>query len=79
VRVWVASEDDAPEVTRLMLAFRDWWGRDVPADDAAAAGVARLLADDGTESCLEKGLEEGRATGELKGQRQGNGRGHGCG
>jgi GNAT superfamily N-acetyltransferase len=52
VRVWVASEDDAPEVTRLMLAFRDWWGRGVPADDAAAAGVARLLADDGTEFLL---------------------------
>ncbi len=52
MQVWVASGDDAAEVTRLMLAFRDWWGRDDPADDAAAAGVARLLADDGTEFLL---------------------------
>ena len=52
MRVWVASEDEAAEVTRLMLAFRDWWGRDVPADDAAAAGVGRLLADDATEFLL---------------------------
>ena len=35
-----------------MLAFRDWWGRDVLADDAAAAGVERLLADDATEFLL---------------------------
>jgi GNAT superfamily N-acetyltransferase len=52
VRVWVASADDAAEVTRLMVAFRDWWGRDVPGDEAAAAGVARLLTDEGTEFLL---------------------------
>ena len=52
MQVWVASEDDAAEVTRLMLAFRDWWGRAVPVDDAARAGVERLLADDATEFLL---------------------------
>jgi GNAT superfamily N-acetyltransferase len=52
VRVWVASADEAGEVTRLMVAFRDWWRRDVPSDEAAAAGIARLLADEGTEFLL---------------------------
>jgi GNAT superfamily N-acetyltransferase len=46
------SEDDAAEVTRLMVAFRDWWGREAPSDAAAAAGVARLLADGATEFLL---------------------------
>ena len=42
-----------------MVAFRDWWGRDVPGDAAAAAGVARLLADEGTEFLLAAAGEGG--------------------
>jgi ribosomal protein S18 acetylase RimI-like enzyme len=52
MRVWVASEEDAGEVTRLMTAFRDWWGREIPGDEAAAAAIARLLAQDDTEFLL---------------------------
>jgi ribosomal protein S18 acetylase RimI-like enzyme len=59
VQVWVASADEAAEVTRLMVAFRDWWERDVPDDRAAAAGVARLLADEGTEFLLAAAGEGG--------------------
>jgi GNAT superfamily N-acetyltransferase len=52
MRVWVAGDKDAGEVTRLMTAFRDWWGREAPGDEAAAAAVARLLAHDDTEFLL---------------------------
>lgn len=51
-RTWVAGPQDAAEVTRLMVAFRDWWGRQQPPDSAFAAGVERLLADPQTEFLL---------------------------
>jgi GNAT superfamily N-acetyltransferase len=51
-RVWVAGREDASEVTRLMIAFRDWWRREDPSDGAFAAGVERLLADPSTEFLL---------------------------
>jgi GNAT superfamily N-acetyltransferase len=44
-RIWIAGPADAPAVTRLMIAFRDWWGRDWPDDSAFCRGVERLLAD----------------------------------
>jgi GNAT superfamily N-acetyltransferase len=50
--VWVAGSDDAAEVTRLMVAFRDWWARPEPSDESFAAGVARLLDDPQTEFLL---------------------------
>jgi len=41
----LATDDDAPEVARLMIGFRDWWGRDEPPDAAFHEGVRRVLAD----------------------------------
>lgn len=52
VRVWIAAQDDAADVTRLIAGFRDWYGRDVPGDEALAHGVERLLDDPATEFLL---------------------------
>jgi GNAT superfamily N-acetyltransferase len=52
VRMWVAGREDAAEVTRLMIAFRDWWKRADPSSAAFAAGVERLLDDPSTEFLL---------------------------
>jgi ribosomal protein S18 acetylase RimI-like enzyme len=62
VRVRVAGREHAAEVTRLMIAFRDWWNREQPSDESFAAGVARLLEDPQTEFLLA-GPEEGPAVG----------------
>ena len=42
----LAAPEDAADVTRLMVAFRDWWERDSPPEDRWRAGVERLLADE---------------------------------
>ena len=47
--VRLATADDAAEVARLMIGFRDWWQRDEPDDAAFEAGVRRLLADPNTD------------------------------
>jgi ribosomal protein S18 acetylase RimI-like enzyme len=47
--VRLATADDAAEVARLIAAFRDWQGRDEPADSSIAASVRRLMADPNTE------------------------------
>lgn len=60
-RVWVAGRDDAADVTRLMIAFREWWDRTEPSDASFAAGVARLLDDPQTEFLLAAPV--GRAAG----------------
>jgi ribosomal protein S18 acetylase RimI-like enzyme len=52
VSVRVADGEDAAEVTRLMIAFRDWWEREQPSDESFAAGVVRLLGDPLTEFLL---------------------------
>ena len=49
---WLALAGEAYDVTRLMIAFRDWLGEDQPGDGAFAASVARLLADPSTEFLL---------------------------
>lgn len=48
----LATQDDADDVARLMIAFRNWWGRDEPGDAAFEAGVRRLLADPNTDYLL---------------------------
>jgi ribosomal protein S18 acetylase RimI-like enzyme len=48
----LATQDDAADVARLMIGFRDWWQRDQPDDAAFAAGVERLLTDPDTEYLL---------------------------
>jgi ribosomal protein S18 acetylase RimI-like enzyme len=52
VRIWLAGPGDAADVTRLMIAFRDWTGRDWPDADAWRRGVDQLLADDNTQFLL---------------------------
>lgn len=52
MRTWVARPDEAADVTRLLIAFRDHFGYERPSDDAFAAAAARLLADAGTEFVL---------------------------
>ncbi len=44
--VRVAGAEDAADVTRLLLAFRDHYGYPEPSDAAFAAGVERLLGSD---------------------------------
>ena len=44
-----ATPEDAANVARLMIGFRNWWQRDEPDDAAFEAGVRRLLADPSTE------------------------------
>ena len=50
--VRLATADDAADVARLMIGFRDWQGRSEPANDVIAATVRRLLADPNTEFLL---------------------------
>jgi GNAT superfamily N-acetyltransferase len=50
--VRVATEDDAAEVARLMIGFRNWWQRKEPDDAAFAAGVRRVLADPNADFLL---------------------------
>jgi ribosomal protein S18 acetylase RimI-like enzyme len=44
-RVWVAGPADTNDVARLLIAFRDWWGRDQPADERMRHGVEHLIGD----------------------------------
>lgn len=55
---WLALADEADDVTRLMIAFRDWLGEDQPGEDSFAASVAHLVADPATEFLLAR-LEPG--------------------
>jgi GNAT superfamily N-acetyltransferase len=50
--VRLASQDDAADVARLMIGFRDWQGRSEPTDDVIERTVGRLLADPNTEFLL---------------------------
>jgi GNAT superfamily N-acetyltransferase len=52
LRIWLAQPADAPDVTRLMVGFRDWWQRDWPDDAAFAHGIGRLLEDENTDYLL---------------------------
>ena len=47
--VRLATEKDAAHVARLMIGFRNWWGREQPSDERFEAGVRRLLAEPQTE------------------------------
>jgi GNAT superfamily N-acetyltransferase len=50
--VWLATPGEAADVTRLLVAFRDWYGSSQPAAEEMGASVARLLADADTEFLL---------------------------
>ena len=51
-RVWLAVPDEAEPVARLLAAFRTWYGKDWPSDNAFLAGVERLIEQPGTEYLL---------------------------
>jgi ribosomal protein S18 acetylase RimI-like enzyme len=51
-RAWVAEPHDAETVARLLIEFRDWYGRDWPSDNAFLAGVERLIERQDTEYLL---------------------------
>jgi ribosomal protein S18 acetylase RimI-like enzyme len=50
--VRLATADDAADVARLMIGFRNWWRREEPDDAAFEAGVERLLSDPNTDFLL---------------------------
>ena len=51
-RVWVAEPDEAEAVARLLIEFRNWFGRDWPSDNAFLASVERLIEERATEYLL---------------------------
>ncbi len=51
-RVWVALPDEAGEVARLLISFRDDLGYDSPSDQVFIDGVTKLIADDSTDYLL---------------------------
>lgn len=51
-RTWLARPGEAPEVARLLIEFRDWYGRSDPPDERFAAGVRGLMERDDTEYVL---------------------------
>jgi GNAT superfamily N-acetyltransferase len=61
--VWLAGADEAADVTRLLIAFRDWLEADLPDDDAFAASVAQLGDDPATEFLLGSEQEGDRPCG----------------
>lgn len=50
--VRLGTEDDAADVARLMIGFRDWQRRDGPDDAVIETTVSRLLADPNTDYLL---------------------------
>jgi ribosomal protein S18 acetylase RimI-like enzyme len=48
----LATREDAADVARLMISFRDWQGRDEPGDASIESSVDRLLADPNTDFLL---------------------------
>jgi ribosomal protein S18 acetylase RimI-like enzyme len=49
---WVAKPSETGEVTRLLLAFRDWFESGRPSAESMAASVATLIEDPATEYLL---------------------------
>ena len=50
--VWVADPGEAADVARLLVGFRNHYGKDWPPDDAFLANVRHLIADENTEYLL---------------------------
>jgi GNAT superfamily N-acetyltransferase len=47
-----AHTDDLDSVVRLIVGFRDWWGKSEPSADVIRSTAAQLLDDDRTEFLL---------------------------
>jgi len=50
--VWLAGPHEAEAIARLLVEFRDWYGRDWPSENAFLAGVERLIERPDTEYLL---------------------------
>ena len=57
-----ARSEDLDDVVRLIAAFRDWWGKDSPANEHLREAADRLLADPQTEFFLARDAD-GEAVG----------------
>jgi GNAT superfamily N-acetyltransferase len=57
-RTWLARPAEADAVARLLIGFRDWYGRDDPPDDTFHSGVEQLIARDDTEFLLAAAGDE---------------------
>lgn len=62
-RVWRAEPDEAGDVARLLIAFRDWLESSTPSEESLRAAVDRLIVDSGTEYLLGASTEQGDASG----------------
>lgn len=51
-RVWRATGDDAADVTRLLIAFRDWFESAGPSEQQMRHSVEQLIVDPNTEFLL---------------------------
>jgi GNAT superfamily N-acetyltransferase len=51
-RAWLAAPDEAAEVARLLVGFRDYYGRTEPPADTFLTGVERLIVRPDTEYLL---------------------------
>jgi ribosomal protein S18 acetylase RimI-like enzyme len=65
MRTWRASPDEAEEVARLLIGFRDHLGRggDEPPDEAIRTSVRRLMDRDEAEYLLAAPGDDGPAAG----------------
>jgi GNAT superfamily N-acetyltransferase len=51
-RAWLAGPEEAPEVARLLVGFRDHYGRSEPPAETFLTGVERLIVRPDTEYLL---------------------------
>ena len=65
-RAWVAEPDEAEEVAKLLVAFRDHMGSDWPSENAFLASVERLLEDPSTEFLLASADDDSPPAGALQ-------------
>lgn len=59
-RTWLAEPYDAGTVARLLVGFRDWYGRSDPPDETFRAGVEQLIARPDTEYLLATAAADGQ-------------------
>jgi ribosomal protein S18 acetylase RimI-like enzyme len=57
-RAWLAGAAEADDVARLLIGFRDWYGRDDPPDGTFHDGVRRLIGRGDTEYVLAAAGDE---------------------
>ena len=62
-RAWLAEPGEAPDVARLLVGFRDWYGRSEPPDHTFLDGVERLIVRPDTDYLLASASEGGAAGG----------------